>query len=334
MSAAAVAGPQDLAAARAKYQQAAQLAADDDNDKALALVDDGLKLVAKDLPLLELRGSLLLKTRDYTGALAAYQAYVDAGATGANRRAAQKIVASLSAVRTTFLAITVSNGPASIYLDAKSQGVFCTGDAADGCKKGILPGDYKVIAERDGFERWTGRVEVAANQTAKVAVTLVDKPSALQLHVAPDGATLALDGNALAAAPATVPGGDHELEISRDGFATAKVAIKRTSARRSPSTSRSSRSCRSRSAPPTRRCCSTVHPRWSSTAASRCPRARTRWWRARRSSTTRPSRSRPTAAPTTRSRSRSHRSARCSTSPARPQARRLSSTASGSRPRR
>jgi hypothetical protein len=221
----AVAGPENLAVARDKYKQAAQLAADDDNDKALALVEDGLQLVPKDLPLLELRGSLLLKTRDYTGALAAYQAYVDAGATGANRRAAQKIVASLSAVRTTFVAITVTNGPASIYLDAKSQGLFCTGDATEGCKKGILPGDYKLIAEREGFERWTGRVDVAASQTAKVAVTLIEKPSALQLHVAPDGATLALDGNALAAAPATVPGGDHELTVSRDGFATATVPV-------------------------------------------------------------------------------------------------------------
>ena len=221
ISTAAFANPSDLAAARDKYKEAARLAADDDNDKALAVVDDGLKLAPKDLQLLELRGSLLLKTRDYAGALAAYQAYVDAGASGANRRAAVKIVQSLAAVKTTFVDIKTTNGPGTAYLDAKSQGAFCTGD----CKKAILPGDYKVIVERAGFERWTKTITVPANQTVEVAVTLVEKPSALALHVTPDGAHLALDGAALPAAPATVAGGDHELVVMRDGYATAKVAV-------------------------------------------------------------------------------------------------------------
>lgn len=221
ISTAALANPSDLNAARDKYKEAARLAADDDNDKALAVVDDGLKLAPRDLQLLELRGSLLLKTRDYGGALAAYQAYVDAGATGANRRAAVKIVQSLAAVKTTFVDIKTSNGPGTVYLDAKSQGVFCAGD----CKKAILPGDYKVIVERPGFERWSKTISVPAKQTVEVAVTLVEKPSALALHVTPDGARLALDGAALPAAPATVPGGDHELVVARDGYATQKVAV-------------------------------------------------------------------------------------------------------------
>nr|HEX4312574.1 PEGA domain-containing protein [Kofleriaceae bacterium] len=221
----AIAGPSEAAAARDKYREAARLAADDDNDKALALVEDGLALAPKDLQLLELHGSLLLKTRDYAGALAAYQAYVDAGATGANRRAALKIVQSLAAVKTTFVDIKVTNGPGTVYLDAKSQGVFCPGD----CKKSILPGDYRIIVERAGYDRWTKQIAIAANQTVPVEVTLVEKASTFALHVTPDGpgapATLTLDGVALTAVPPAIPGGDHELAIARDGFATAKLPV-------------------------------------------------------------------------------------------------------------
>ena len=38
----------------------------------------------------------------------------------------------------------------------------------------MLPGDYKVIAERPGFERWTGRVTVENGKTAKLGVTLAE----------------------------------------------------------------------------------------------------------------------------------------------------------------
>jgi hypothetical protein len=68
---------------------------------------------------------VLLKLRDYSGAFAAYQLYVGAGATGANRRDALKILDDLRPAQTTFLDITLANGPASIYLDSPTLGVFC-----------------------------------------------------------------------------------------------------------------------------------------------------------------------------------------------------------------
>jgi hypothetical protein len=196
------------------YQQAARLAADDDNEKALAIVDAALAKSGKDLRLLELKGTLLLKMRDFEGALAAYQAYISAGATGANRRAAQKIVAGLHSVKSSFLAVTVANGPAFIYLDSKTQGTFCT--ASPGCTKGVLPGDYKVIAERPGFERWTQHVTVALDRTTKLDVTLVEKPSPITVRV-PTGAHVAIDG---ADAKPTVSAGDHEVVASLAGYGT------------------------------------------------------------------------------------------------------------------
>jgi hypothetical protein len=207
-----------LAAAPARaddsYQQAARLAADDDNEKALAIVDAALAKSGKDLRLLELKGTLLLKMRDFEGALAAYQAYIAAGATGANRRAAQKIVAGLHSVKSSFLAISVANGPAFIYLDSKTQGTFCT--ASPECTKGVLPGDYKVIAERPGFERWTKHVTVAVDRTTKLEVALVEKPSPISVRVQP-GAHLSIDR---ASPGATIAAGDHEIVAVLDGYGT------------------------------------------------------------------------------------------------------------------
>ncbi|HEU0036684.1 MAG TPA: PEGA domain-containing protein [Kofleriaceae bacterium] len=203
-----------------KYKAAAQLAADDDNEKALVLVDEGLAIAPKDLQLLQLKGNLQLKTRDYEGALATFQAYLDAGAKGANRREAQKIVTSLKAVKATFVDIAVANGPATIYLDSKTQGVFCT--AQPGCKKAMLPGEYKVIAERPGFDRWTGRISIEASKTATVAITLVEKPSQLSIRVDQPAATITVDGKPYTA-PLTVPGGSHAVTVALAGYATAKL---------------------------------------------------------------------------------------------------------------
>lgn len=214
----AVAGPGAGAAARAKYQVAVQLINRGNTDQALAVIDEGLTAAPQDAPLLGLKGRVLLAMHDYPGALAAYEAYLTTGVTGANQRQAQQIVDSLSAVRTTFLDISV-NGPAAIYLDSRTQGVFCTGPA---CHKPILPGDYKVIAERPGFELWTGRLSVAPNAAATLAIALVEKPSRLTVRVAQPGARVTVDGAAYEA-PANVAAGAHRIAVTLTGHRSAQL---------------------------------------------------------------------------------------------------------------
>jgi len=68
--------------AHTKYRAAVQLDDNGDAEKALSAIEEGLATAPKDLPPLELKGRVLLKVRDYPGALAAYQAYLDAGAKG------------------------------------------------------------------------------------------------------------------------------------------------------------------------------------------------------------------------------------------------------------
>jgi hypothetical protein len=205
---------------RAMYKRAAQLASSGAAEDALAVIDEGLAIAPTDLPLLGLKGTVLLSLYDYAAAFATYQAYLDAGARGANRREAQKIVDNLRAVQSTFLDVTVANGPATIYLDSATHRPFCA--AAPPCNKAILPGTYRVIAERSGFERWTGQVAVASGQTARLAVALVEKPSLLSVRVAEPGARITVD-DADYTAPATVPAGAHRVVVALAGHVTARL---------------------------------------------------------------------------------------------------------------
>lgn len=203
-----------------KLESATRLDDAGDTDKALAVIDEGLAIAPKDLRLLSLKGAVLLKMRDYPGALAAYQAYLDAGATGTGRQVAEKIVHNLRAARSTFLEVTLANGPAAIYLDSKTQGVFCT--AAPSCNKAMLPGDFKVIAERPGFDRWTGRVTIETDKTAKLAITLAETPSSLTIRVAQPGAHVTIDDTPYDA-PTTVAAGSHRIVVSLAGHAETRL---------------------------------------------------------------------------------------------------------------
>jgi hypothetical protein len=208
--------------AREKYRLAVKLDDSGEPEKALAVIEEGLAIAPKDLALLGFKGRVLLKLRDYTGTLAAYEAYLDAGVQGANRRAAQKIVNDFDAVRSTFLEVTLAGGSAPIYLDSKTQGAFCT--AAPSCNKAILPGGYKVIVERAGFERWTDNVTVERGKTAKLTITLVEKPSLLTVRVAQPGARVTVDDAAIDA-PAKVAAGTHQVVVSLAGHADARLEV-------------------------------------------------------------------------------------------------------------
>jgi PEGA domain len=218
----AVAGPADDA--RAKYKAAAKLDEADEPEKALAVIEEGLAGAPKDLELLRLKGRVLLKQSDYVGALAAYTAYIEAGARGANRREAQKIIDMLQAVKSTSLEFTVvaRAGAADIYLDSRTRGKLCT--AAPSCTRPMLPGEYKVIAEQPGFERWTERVTIAAGKVNKVAVTLVEKPSLLTVRVAQADAHIAVDGSEYKA-PMQIAAGSHRVAVSLPGHTDVQREI-------------------------------------------------------------------------------------------------------------
>jgi hypothetical protein len=216
----ASAGP--AARPRTKYQAAVQLVNAGDYEKALVAIEDALAGAPNDPAFLFLKGQVLVKLRDYAGALAAYEADLAAGATGATRREAEKIVGRLGVVTTTFLDITVANGPATIYLDSRTLGVLCT--AAPSCSKPMLPGDYKVIAERAGFVVWSAGVTVAASATAKLDITLVEKPSPVTVRVVPAGAQVTIDGTAYDGS-SQLAAGSHQVIASLAGHVAARQQV-------------------------------------------------------------------------------------------------------------
>jgi hypothetical protein len=227
--------PATAAATAAK--DATALVANGQYPEALKLIDAALAAAPGDLALLKLKAQTLLEMRDFEAALAAYETFLAAGPKGANRRAAEKIVANLKSVRTTFLDLTVAGAsaekPATVYLDSKTLGVFCV--AAPTCRRGVLPGQYRIIIERPGYQKLTDRVTVAADATFKLDKTLTESPSALAVRASLAGAgqsdaaatTVVLDGKELGAAPqsATVPAGDHTLEVRASGYATHRQAF-------------------------------------------------------------------------------------------------------------
>src|SRR5262245_52112083 len=77
--------------AQTLYKAAAAEYGNGNDQKALELIDEGLAIAPRDLELLHLKGTVLLELRDYLGALAVFEAYLKAGATGANQRDAKKI---------------------------------------------------------------------------------------------------------------------------------------------------------------------------------------------------------------------------------------------------
>src|SRR3954452_18304563 len=114
------------ATARDRYRTAAQLFESGAVEDARAAIEEGLAAAPQDLELLRLKGSVLMSLRDLPGALAAYQAYLDAGATGAKKRQVQELVKELLPVTTTSLRINVTNGPAEIFVPTIKKSVFCT----------------------------------------------------------------------------------------------------------------------------------------------------------------------------------------------------------------
>jgi len=122
---------------------------------------------------------------------------------------------------TTFLEVTVTNGPARVYIDRISRGVSC--EAAPSCRLALSPGDHKVTVKREGFKLGTDRVTVANGTTVALTVTLTDEASPLTVRVAQPGASVTVDGAAYNA-PTAVAAGSHEVVVSLEGHETRRLA--------------------------------------------------------------------------------------------------------------
>lgn len=208
------------ATARAQGRAAARLFDSGAYEEARAAIDEGLAANPRDLSLLRLQGSVRMATGDLPGALAAYRAYLAAGASGAKKRQVEGLVHELLPITSTSLQVTVTNGPAQVFVPSLAKTAFC--QAAPACPPTpILPRTYQVVVERAGFERWTGRVTVGNGQHATATVSLVELPSALAVRATPAAARVTVDGRPFDPAVPLSPG-HHLVVVSAAGHETAR----------------------------------------------------------------------------------------------------------------
>jgi hypothetical protein len=187
-----------------------------DFDEALAAVERGLAAAPVDQKLLLLKGQILLEKRDYEGAITAYEAFLEAKPRGANKRKAQKIVRNLEIVRQTFIEVLLDRGPASVFVDSESLGELCVANPT--CKKGFVPGTYRIIVKREGFETVREKVVLRRGKTAGFKGALVEKPSELSVTVTPEDAAIVIDGEPFEPGkPRSIKAGEHQISATRDG---------------------------------------------------------------------------------------------------------------------
>jgi tetratricopeptide (TPR) repeat protein len=189
-------------------------------DEALAAIDAGLAVAPKDIPLLTLKGEVLLKTNDEPGALDTYKTLYKLLPEGFQKVTVGKTIANLTSKQTTFVEVTVTNGPAEVRFGRVVKGVKC--QAAPSCKTTLAPGAHKVTVVRPGFEPWTGGVTVASGNTAQLTVTLTESSSRLAVRVAQPGASVTVDGAAYDPSAPVKPG-KHEVVVSLDRHETARL---------------------------------------------------------------------------------------------------------------
>ena len=217
----ATAGPRvtvaPSAAAASSYTKANQLRSAGKYRDAIAEIDAGLAKTPNDQALLRLKGDVMLDSRDAEGAIAAYQAYIAAGAKGANKASAENIIQNLGAWPA--VDITVSNGPADILLDSKMQGAIC--NAAPTCHKKLSPGVHKIIVERPGYQPVAQRITVQASTPAQVAVPMVEEPSLVTLRI-PADAQATID-DAPYTAPVKLPAGSHRVVVTAPRHVEARA---------------------------------------------------------------------------------------------------------------
>jgi hypothetical protein len=152
---------------------------------------------------------------------------------------------SVSAGKSTYVFGTLTpNAPStgSIYATSLPQGASVYVDGryygpAPQLASGLSPGFHQVRLSLQGFQDWSGQVQVTAGATTTVSQTLLASPTTrptvapgtgtLQVSSSPAGAQVFLDNAYMGITPITLPGvstGSHLVLLKLSGYADFEVA--------------------------------------------------------------------------------------------------------------
>lgn len=126
--------------------------------------------------------------------------------------------------------------PADIYVDS----IYC--DGTDDYVYDLLAGPHSVGIRKEGYNYAEKTVEVVSNQTTYVHFNLTDESGTVQVMSSPTEARVYVDNDYRGMTSSTgglvlptVPIGDHQITVTKDGYApyVSMVTVKKT--RPSPS---------------------------------------------------------------------------------------------------
>lgn len=189
---------------------------------------------------IEPRGNLLYnigfcyeKANDLANALAFYQRFVDAVPNSPKRPAVQRHIAELQEqVADQFQEVSVTSDPtgAMVYIDDKSKGAM----GATPLTFKLLPGNYVVIAEFQGYEPGKKKLELKKGASAQVDINLVSSSQVgtVTLMITERDADVLIDNRKVGKSPLQEPlrlkQGKHDLMVSKNGFGTYNQPIEVT----------------------------------------------------------------------------------------------------------
>ncbi len=136
-------------------------------------------------------------------------------AQGPGRAAAERALAEL-APRLARIEVRTTPPGATLYLDRPELGDF----GASPRVLAVAPGPHEVIVRRAGYHEQRRRVDVARGQQVEVSLELPPVVGSLRIATTPPGASVEVDGAAVAGATPlalTLPEGAHHVRLRRAG---------------------------------------------------------------------------------------------------------------------
>jgi hypothetical protein len=155
------------------------------------------------------------------------------------------VFGSLTAVAPSTGSIYATSLPqgASVYVDGRNYG------PAPQLASGLSPGFHQVRLSLQGFQDWSGQVQVTAGGTTTVSQTLLatptDRPTVapgtgtLQVSSSPAGAQVFLDNVYMGISPLTLPGvstGSHLILLKLPGYSDWEVSAQVAAGQTTPVT--------------------------------------------------------------------------------------------------
>lgn len=159
-----------------------------------------------------------------------YERFIQALPNSAKRPAVARKVADLKkTMDDKFQTVSVRTQPpgAIIFVDDKGKGAM----GAAPLEFKLVPGDYTIIAELEGFEPVRKKHSVRGGGTSKVAIRMLraSEIAEVTLFISERGANVLVDGKKVGRSPLAEPlrlaAGSHEVSVMKPGFAPAKKTI-------------------------------------------------------------------------------------------------------------